>query len=714
MTPRDLKTLFAPKSIAVVGATERPGSVGESIFRNLLYNGFQGVVYPINFRAKHVMGVHAYPSLTALGEAVDLAIMCVPPPAVMSALEECGKLGIKNVSVITAGFKEIGGEGVELENQLKALAKKYDINLMGPNCLGHINTDPTVKMNASFSRRTPDQGNLGFISQSGALCGAVLDYAAAKKIGFSKFISFGNKADVNEFDLLNYLSEDPATDVIIMYLEDLIQGRAFVDLAREITGERATRKPILAIKTGRTAQGAAAAASHTGSLAGSDEVYDALFKQAGVLRVDTVEDLFDFATAFASQPIPKGNRVCILTNAGGPGIMTTDACVRHDLVVPRLTPETVAALQEALPSCASTNNPVDVIGDARADRYKAALDVILKDPNIDSVIVLVTPQNMTEVVETAEEVAAAVKTQQGIENPKTIVAVFMGSVDMQLGADILNDNCVPVYQFPESAVRSLSQMVKYEDWLLRPRTEVKKFEVDKTKAQKIIDSVLADGRTQLPEIESLELLKSYGFPVPAFAHAPTPEQAVDAAETLGYPVVLKISSPDILHKTDVGGVKLNLRDAASVKAAATEILETSARLRPNARIWGVTVEPMSKPGREVILGMTRDERFGPVVMFGLGGVYTELLKDVSFRLAPIRELGAQRMIESLKTKALFDSFRGSEPADKEAIYDAIERLSQLVIDFPQIKEMDINPMLVYSEGQGAAIVDARIILEDAK
>ncbi|MDR3710689.1 MAG: acetate--CoA ligase family protein [Capsulimonadaceae bacterium] len=713
MTPRDLTTLFTPKSVAVLGATERPGAVGEAVFRNLLHNHYQGVVYPINFRAKQVMSVKAAPSLTALGEVVDLAILVVPTAAVLPAIEECGQLGVKNVSVITAGFKEVGGEGIVLENKLKDLVKKYGINLMGPNCLGHINTDPEVSLNASFARRMPIRGNLGFISQSGALCGAILDYAAAKNIGFSKFISFGNKADVSEIDFLNYLSDDPATDVIIMYLEDLVEGRSFIDLAREITGERKKRKPILAIKTGRTAQGAAAAASHTGSLAGSDEVYDALFAQAGVLRVDTVEDLFDYATAFANQPIPKGNRVAILTNAGGPGIMTTDACVRNGLEVPRLSEPTLKALEKALPAMASTKNPVDVVGDALHDRYKAALDVLVTEPNVDSIIVLVTPQNMTDVAEIAEEVAKANEAHKDDPDRKTIVGTFMGSVDMACGADLLKERGVPSYKFPESAVRSLGQMVAYERWLARPRTDVKEFNVDTTKAKSIIDGAIADGRTQLPEIESLELLKSYGFPVPAFGHAADPEKAVAAAEELGYPVVLKISSPDILHKTDVGGVKLNLKDAAAVRAAAKDILETSAKLRPNARIWGVTVEPMSKPGREVILGMTRDPRFGPILMFGLGGVYTELLKDVSFRLAPVRELGAIRMVDSLKTKALFDTFRGTPPADKEAIYDAIERLSQLVVDFPNIKEMDINPMLVYPAGEGAAVVDARIILDVA-
>jgi acetyltransferase len=714
MTTKDLSGLFAPKSIAVVGASDREGSVGNSVFKNLLFNRFQGVVYPINTRAAQVMAVKTYPSLTALGLAVDLAILVVPSKAVLSALEECGQLGIKNAIVISAGFKEIGGEGVVLEDKLKELSAKYGINVMGPNCLGMINTDPKVSMNASFARRMPPPGNLAFVSQSGALCTAVLDYAAAKDIGFSKFISFGNKADVSELDLLAALANDPMTKVILMYIEDLTDGRKFVDLARQITGEGVTSKPILAIKTGRTAQGAAAAASHTGSLAGSDEVYDALFAQAGVLRVDTVEDLFDYASAFANQPIPASNRVGIVTNAGGPGIMTTDACIRYGLSVPKLTPETVEILNKVLPSTASTKNPIDVVGDATHERYQDAIEHTLADANVDSVIVLVTPQNMTDVEEIAEVIAKAAAHQKTLPNPKPVFATLMGSSVMQAAADMLNSAGVPTYKFPESAARSLAKMDAYRDWYERPRTDIIHFEVDKAKAKSIIDGAIADGRSSLPEIESLELLKAYGFPVPPFAHAATPEAAAIEADKLGYPVVLKISSPDILHKTEINGVILNLKDGKAVAAATTELFDRANTKRPGSRIWGVTIEPMVRQGREVILGMTRDSRFGPIVMFGLGGVYTELLKDVSFRLAPIVELSPKRMVDAIRTKALLGAFRGQPAADVNAIYDSLERLSQLVIDFPQIKEMDINPMIVYPEGLGAAVVDARIILEETK
>jgi acetyltransferase len=711
MATKDLAGLFAPKSIAVVGATDREGSVGNSVFKNLLFNRFQGVVYPVNTRASHVMAVKTYPTLTSIGQPVDMAILVVPPKAVLASIEECGTLGIKNAIVVSAGFKEIGGEGVVAENKLKELAKTYGINVMGPNCLGLINTDPKVTMNASFSRRMPPPGNLAFVSQSGALCTAVLDYAAAKDIGFSKFISFGNKADVSELDLLAYLANDPLTSVILMYIEDLSDGRKFIDLARQITGEGKQSKPILAIKTGRTAQGAAAAASHTGSLAGSDEVYDALFAQAGVLRVDTVEDLFDYASAFANQPIPASNRVGIVTNAGGPGIMTTDACIRYGLSVPALSTTTVAALDAALPPTASTHNPVDVIGDATHERYQVAIEATLADENVDSVIVLVTPQYMTDVTEIAVEIANAAAHQKTLPNPKPVFATLMGSSVMQAAADMLNSAGVPTYKFPESAARSLAKMDAYRDWYDRPRTEIVHFEVDKAKAQSIIDGAIADGRSSLPEIESLELLKAYGFPVPPFGHAATPEEAVAVAEKVGYPVVLKISSPDILHKTEINGVILGLKDERAVIAATRELFDRANRQRPGSRVWGVTIEPMVRQGREVILGMTRDSHFGPILMFGLGGIYTELLKDVSFRLAPIVELSPKRMVDAIRTKALLGPFRGQPAADVRAIYDSLERLSQLVIDFPQIKEMDINPMIVYPEGLGAAVVDARIILE---
>lgn len=710
-TTRDLSRFFAPESIAVIGASDRSGSVGASVFQNLLGSRFQGVVYPVNVRAEHVGSVRAYKSLTEIDRPVDLTVIAVPPPHVINAIDECGAVGCKNAIVITAGFKEIGGEGVHLEHQLRDKAAEHGISVLGPNCLGLINTDTAVSLNASFARHMPAGGNLAFISQSGALGAAVLDYACGKGIGFSKFISTGNKAVIDEVDLLTYLAEDAATDVILIYLEDLARGREFIELARHITGERERCKPILAIKTGRTAQGAAAAASHTGSLAGADEVYEALFAQAGVLRVDTMEDLFDYAIAFANQPLPAGNRVGIVTNAGGPGIMATDACLRHGLQVPELSDATRATLTEALPPTASTRNPVDVIGDAHSDRYRAAIDTVVQSPDVDAVLVLVSPQSMTDITAIAYEVADAAKRQAKGGNPKPILATLMGAAEVSEGIDILNKSKVPGYIFPESAVRSLSKMVHYQDWLQRPRTEYKRFDVDKNAASEIINRAIREGRERLPEIEALGVLRAYGMPVVPAKQAQTPQQAAEVAEMIGFPVVLKISSPDILHKSDSGGVRLAVPNPDAVRSQSADLIASARAQNPDADVWGVTVSKMAKPGREVILGITRDPHFGPVLMFGLGGVYTEVLRDVAFRLVPIRELAPERMVRSIRSRALLDAVRGQPPADKPAIYDALERLSQLALDFPEIAEMDINPMIVYSEGQGAAIVDARIILK---
>ncbi|MGO8673463.1 MAG: acetate--CoA ligase family protein [Capsulimonadaceae bacterium] len=710
MPVRDLTSLFAPKSIAVVGATDRVGSVGNGVFQNLLSSKFNGCVYPVNVRSPYVGCVRAYPSIADIGMPVDLAIMAVPPVEVIKGLEACGKIGCHNAVVITAGFKECGSEGLALELQLRDVARANGINVVGPNCLGFINTDSEVRMNASFARNMPASGNLAFITQSGALGAAVLDYAAAKGIGFSKFMSTGNKADLDELDLLTYLADDPATDLILMYMEDIARGREFIELARKITGERPHCKPILAMKTGRTAQGAAAAASHTGSLAGSDTVYDALFAQAGVLRVDTMADLFNYAVAFANQPLPAGGRVGIVTNAGGPGIMATDACLRAGLEVPELDAVIRATLDKALPPTASTRNPVDVIGDAHADRYHAAIDAVAGSDDIDAILVLVSPQSMTDVPEIAREIAEASRRQSELPKPKPILATLMGAAEVATGLELLNDHRVPSYVFPESAVRSLNTMVRYQDWLQRPRTEVRKFDVDKDAVRSVIDRAIHCGRLQLPEIEALQVMKAYGMPAVSSVQAETPQQAATMAEMLGFPVVLKISSPDILHKTDAGGVRLNLQNGEAVAHAAADMIASARAYKPDADIWGVTVTKMARPGCEVILGMTRDPHFGPILMFGLGGVFTEILKDVAFRLAPIRELAPERMVQSIRGRAMLDGVRGAPPSDKRAIYDALERLSQMVVDFPEIAEMDINPMFVYPEGQGASIVDARIIL----
>jgi acetyltransferase len=494
-----------------------------------------------------------------------------------------------------------------------------------------------------------------------------------------------------------------------MYLEDLSAGRQFIEVAREITGDSPNSKPILAIKSGRTPEGAKAASSHTGSLAGSDEVYDAIFSQAGVLRVDTVDELFDYALAFADEPLPKGRRVGILTNAGGAGIMTTDACIRLGLEIPRLTDATVEEMRPFLPLTSSLRNPVDVIGDARDDRYEVALKAMVKDPNIDSIITLATPQSVTNLPEIADVIGRVGKTTD-----KPILTCFMGVVDITGGLKVLEQHGMVHYRFPEAAARSLAKMVWYSEWKSRPRTEVKTFTADREAAEKVIAQARSEGRLQLSQSESLEVFEAYGLPVPPFSTAATAEEAKAAAEKIGYPIAMKILSNDISHKFDVGGVKLSLESAEDVEQAFKDMLQTVGANCPDAKLDGALLQRMVPKGTETIIGMKRDKQFGPVVMFGLGGTFVEAFKDVTFRLAPVRELGAQHMVESIRAHKLLEGFRGQPPADLAVVVECIERVSQLSLDLDAVDELDANPLIVYPRGQGAAVADARLVLKPAK
>ncbi|MCS7185800.1 MAG: acetate--CoA ligase [Armatimonadetes bacterium] len=701
----DLRPILEPQSVAVIGASRQPGTVGYAVLSNLLMGQFTGVVYPVNPKAKAICGVRSYSSILEIPDSVDLAVVIVRAPLVPQVLEECGQKGVKGAIVISAGFKETGIEGAKLEAQVREIVHHYGIALVGPNCLGVINTDPNYRLNASFAKEMPLPGNIAFISQSGALCTAVLDYAKGQGIGFSKVISLGNKADVNENDFLAYLWRDPQTQVILMYVEELSEGRRFLQLAREITGEGDGRKPILALKAGRTPAGARAVASHTGSLAGSDEVYEALFAQAGVLRADTVEDLFEYAIAFANQPLPSGKRTVIITNAGGPGIMATDACVRYGLELAQLSEQTLEQLREKLPPHASLQNPIDLIGDAQHDRYEAALDAVLEDPNTDAIIVLLTPQAMTDIENIAHVIVQASKRKS-----KPILACFMGLVDISAGVKILKENGVPSYSFPEDAVRALSAMVRYVDWVRRPRTGFKVFPVDTELARQLLSEAPLSEHGFVPEEVALQVLEAYGFPMLPWGVAKTAEEAVSVARRIGYPVVLKILSPDVVHKFDVGGVQLNLNSDSDVRQAFEKIMNSVKQHIPEARIEGVLVQAMAKKGREVILGLKRDPQFGPILMFGLGGIYVEVLKDVTFRFAPVRELGAYRMVRDIRTYKLLEGVRGEPPADIDKIVECIERLSQLAIEQDLIEELDINPLIVYPQGEGAAVVDVRIMV----
>jgi len=703
----DLDSLFYPRSIAVIGASRQPGSVGHSLLANLLMNRFQGIIFPVNPRASSVLGIKCYPRVLEISDDVDLAVIIVPSRFVAPVLEESGRMGIKAAIVISAGFKEIGGEGVELEDRVLEVSRKYDIALVGPNCLGIINTDPVSQMNATFATDMPKAGNIGFISQSGALCVAVLNYAQEANIGFSKFISMGNKAGVGENELLAYLRSDPKTDVILMYLEDLVDGREFMRIARETTGSTKRPKPIIALKAGRTLPGARAASSHTGSLAGSDRVYDAIFEQSGVLRVETLEELFDYVKGFSRQPLPEGPNVGIVTNSGGPGILATDACIRHGLNIPPLSKLTVSKLRRVLPKTASLHNPVDLVAEAQAEQYETALRSVLKDRQIHSAIVILTSTAFTEV----DKISAAVVKVAG-EFEKPVVCSFLGVFDVSRGIEILESDGIPNYRFPESAARVLSEMAKFTLWLDRPQTRARAYRVDKAKVKMIFDAVKKEGRRFLLEQEAYDVLRAYRFPVIESRLARAEGEAAEAARTIGFPVVLKIASADVVHKFDFDGVRLDLKDEAEVRRAYREILKNVRRHKRDARIAGVTVEKMARLGKEIILGMSRDPQFGPVLMFGLGGIYVEALEDVSFRLAPIREYSAMAMIKKTKTHKILEGFRGGPVYDLEAIAECLKRLSQLVVDFEDIQELDINPMLVYERGQGCRIVDARIVIRD--
>ncbi len=703
----DLSTLFAPRAVAVIGATGRAGSVGQAVFGNVLQHSYAGVVYPVNPRAVSVMSVKAFPSVLDIPDEVDLGIIIVPRDAVSGVMAECGEKGIKAAIVITAGFKELGGGGVELEQKVLQAARASGIRLLGPNCLGIINTEPRVSLNGSFARLMPRPGNIALISQSGAVGVAALEYAQGEEIGLSKFVSVGNKADLNENDFLAYLKDDPQTDVILFYLEDLAEPRRFFQLAQEITSGPKP-KPIMAIKSGRTAAGARAASSHTGALAGSDEAYDALFAQCGVLRVETLKQLFDYALAIGMQPLPKGNRVAIVTNAGGLGIMAVDASVRYGLEIAPLQDATLEKLRQGLPPAANIHNPVDVLGDGREDRYRVALDAVLQDDQVDGAIVISTPQLMTDLPAIAATVA---EVTPPYGKPTLVCQMALGEIDETLA--IWTKARLPHYSFPEEAARAMGAMARYAASIQPASQEVKCFtDVDREALKNLLVRVRMTGRRHLLEPEAHELFRDYGFQVAPFHWAHSPEEAAWAAESLGYPVALKIVSPEVIHKFDVGGVRLNLNDPKEVSQAYREVLAAVAAAQPQADLQGALVQKMAAKGRETILGMTRDPQFGPLLMFGLGGTYVEIFKDVIFRVAPISEHWAEKMIRDLKGFQIFTGYRGEPPADLGAIAQCLERLSQLVLDFPEIKELDINPLMVFPEGQGAAVLDARVFISE--
>jgi acetyltransferase len=632
-------------------------------------------------------------------DPIGLAIIVVPSKIVAHVLRECGEKGISAVVIITAGFREAGREGLEQERELIDIAREYDLRLIGPNCLGVIDTD--TPLNATFAAGMPPSGPIAFMSQSGALGTAVLDLAMAGRVGFSKFVSLGNKADVSETDLLRAWGDDTHSRVILIYVEGLPDGQEFMDVARKVT----RNKPVVAIKSGVTKSGSRAVSSHTGSLAGSEEAYKAAFKQAGVIRAPSMEQVFDYALGFAYQPLVKGNRVGIVTNAGGPGILATDAVEHAGLEIPRLTNETVQALKDYLPGAASAANPVDVLGDALADRYEHAIELVLDDPKVDSLVVIVTPQAMTEIEKTAHAIGRLSE-----DTDKPILACFMGEARVDAGIRVLREYGVPNYPYPERVAVTLAAMDSYRREKDRPIFEPEPCEVCEPPVRELFDKVREEGRVSIGDTEAREVLEAYGFPVPESRLAESAEEAVDIAQEIGFPVVLKVASPDILHKTDVGGVKLNLTSATDVRDAYDLIVYRAGRYVPDARVWGCLVQEMVTEGREILVGMNRDPQFGPLVAFGLGGIYVEALKDVAFRIAPFSREEAREMIHEIRSYPLLAGVRGEPPADHEAMVDALMRISQLVTDFPEILELDINPLTVFEEGQGATAIDMRLVL----
>jgi acetyl coenzyme A synthetase (ADP forming)-like protein len=710
-----LDAIFSPQSVAVVGASTTPGKVGHDIFANILRGGYAGTLYPVNPNAKSILCVRAYPSVKKIPDQVDLAMLILPPRLALEAVKEVAESGVKGIVIVSAGFREVGERGAEIENRIVSICKEAGIRLVGPNCLGVINPLPEVRLNASFSARMPKPGKISFISQSGALCTAVLDFAADRDFGFSKFISIGNKADVDELDLLRYLHEDPNTEVIMIYLEELRRGPEFVETVKEITsGYR--RTPVLVIKSGRTVAGAAAAASHTGALAGSEAVYDAIFKQTGIIRAESIHELFDFASAFAykeesalgklRRKVPHGNRVAIITNAGGPGIVATDVTVSSGLRLARFQEETVAALASHLPETANLNNPVDVIGDASPDRYENALSAVIKDEGVDGALVILTPQSMTNALATAE---AIVRVARGSQKP--ILCSFMGIVDVSAGVKYLQQYGYPVFSFPENAAKAFGTLYKYSQWVSRQQLAPLVLQHDRERADRIIQSCLAAGKTHLGELDGTDLLQCYGFNVLPTRLAKDEREAVEIAEEITYPVVMKIVSPQILHKSDAGGVVVGLKNREAVQKAFNDIVTRASKYDPNAIIEGVLVQKLAPPGTETILGMNRYPIFGPLLMFGLGGIYVELFEDVVFRLAPIGRNEARRMMHEIKGFKLFEGFRGRPKADLAVIEKSLVCLSDLVLNHPEISEMDINPLMIHEEGKGATVADCRIILK---
>jgi len=699
----NLDKIFKPKSIAVIGATDKVGKPGYNIFRNLIGSGYDGIVFPVNPKRESVQGVQAYSSVKKLPKVVDLAIVATPSKVVLNVVEECGKKGIKGIVIISAGFKEIGEEGKALEKKLWDIKKKYNLRIVGPNCVGFIM--PYLNLNATFARAMPLKGNIALFSQSGAICGAILDWASAARVGFSSFVSVGSMLDIDFGDLIDYFGMDSSTRSIVLYIESITDARKFMSAARGF----ARAKPIIVIKAGRYKEGAKAASSHTGAMAGEDSIYDAAFDRAGVVRVKEISDLFNCSSILAKQPRPTGPNIAIVTNAGGPGVLATDAIIEKGGEIAELSNETIAKLNEFLPTHWSKANPVDIIGDSDEEAYQKTIEVCLKDQNIDGLLVICVPQVVADPKNLADRMIDLSK-----KSTKPIMVAFPGEESVYHARQILNRNDVPAYATPEEAVESYMYLYHYARNLQllyeTPEELDIKTGTNQEKLKKIVDKAKKENRTLLNEKESKEFIEMYGIKSTKPEVAKNEDEAVKISKKIGYPVVMKIYSPQITHKSDSGGVELNLDCEKSVRNSYKNMMKKIKEKEPKAKIEGVTIQKMIKnKGTELILGSKKDPIFGSAILFGMGGVYTELFKDRAIGFPPLNQVLAQRIIEETKAYKLLSGFRGISKIDMQKIYETLLNFSQLIIDHPEIKEIDINPLIATDEELVA--VDARIILD---
>jgi acetyltransferase len=700
-----LDKIFDPKTVAVIGASNTEGTVGYALISNLIGSGFKGTVYPINYKHKSIYGVRSYAKLRDTRDEIDLAIIATPAATVPDMVKECGEYGVKGIVIISAGFKESETSGGKMSEQIMAHAKKYDMRIIGPNSLGFMK--PSIKLNASFANKMALPGKIALISQSGALCTAILDWSVEQNVGFSHFVSIGSMADVGIHDLIDYFGNDPYTSSIVIYMESLTNARKFISAARAF----ARNKPIIVLKSGKSDAGAKVALSHTGSLAGNDLAFEAAFKRAGIIPVNTIEQLFNAAQALAMQPRPNGNRLAIVTNAGGPGVLATDHLIDRNGQLAELSEVTIKALDKLLPGNWSHGNPVNILGDATAARYKETIEIVLKDENVDGLLVILTPQAMTYAEEIAREI---VDLSSGTKKP--ILASWMGEKDVETGREVLEKGNIPAFRIPENAVNTFMSMYRYTQNIKAlyetPSTVPHVFTPDTEKAHTLIQTVMDDKRYVLTEDEAKDLMDCYGIPVARHQLASSEREALQFCKEIGYPVAMKIASPDITHKTDIGGVILNIRSRAAAKDAFHEILEKAKEARPEADIQGVLIEPMVSKKYELIIGSKKDPIFGPVIVFGMGGVAVEVFKDLNVGLPPLNMTLAQRLIEDTKIYRLLKGYRGMQPVDIEAIQFLLYKFAYLVMDFPQIKEIDINPFAV--DAVGGVVLDAKVMLDEAR